>query len=173
MATHIVSELDDVLEWLDQAEAYHRSQLDSIKEDRRAVQRTRLLHLRQQAAPDASHDQGIGAHAHISAADIAHCVSMREAYTEIACRSGGLLRYHTAAELILAANLSTSQDVRNVAGDLRRRLDKDDAWEHHSPGVYRYRPYAEGHRGPISTTNATSSPRFGGDAGGRPAHGTP
>lgn len=165
-----IKELDDVLGWLDDAEAYHRAQLESVKRDREAVRRARLLHLQRQADASAGESDGIGAHSHISPGDIAHCASMKEAYTEIACRSGGLLKCAEAGRLILAAGLSKSKSVHLVSSDLRRRLSADASWEHRGPGVFRYLPYAEGGRGkgpgPSSTARARPSPRFGG--GDRP-----
>ena len=156
-----------LLDWLDDAEAYHRARLEEVKLDREAVQRTRLLHLQWQTESAAEERDGLGAHSHISPGDIVHCKSIGEAYTETACLSGGLLRYHSAAELLIAAKLSTSKNVRNVAGDLRRRLEADANWEHHSPGVYKYLPYAEGggkkpsRPVPASTIDVRPSPVYG------------
>lgn len=163
-----------LLDWLDDAETYHQSKLESIQEDREAVRRTRSLILQWRAESAAPEKDELGAHSHVSPQDIVHCASIKEAYTEIACRSGGLLRYHSAAELVMAAGRSSSKDVRNVAQDIRRRLDADEDWEHCGPGVYRYLPYAEGgvpkpsRPGPSSTVDVRPSPVYGGTNGGGP-----
>ena len=168
-----IRDLDGMLGWLDDAETYHRAQLERVKQDQEAVQRVRLLHLQRQAESTAGERGGIGAHSHVSPCDIVHCTSIKEAYTEIACRSGGLLRYHTAAGLLLAAGFSKSKSATLLAQDLRRRLEADANWEHHSPGVYKYLPYTEGgvgwgrsHSISSSTIHVRPSPVYGNGAGG-------
>ena len=161
-------ECDRLLDWLNDAEAYHQARLKDVQQDREAVERVRLLHLKWQAE---SSDPGdaLGAHSHVSPGDIAHCTSIKGAYTEIACRSDGLLKCAAAAKLLLAAGLSKSKDARHLADDIRKRLLADADWEHHSPGIFRYRPYAEG-RGwagslngssPASTLHIRPSPVYG------------
>ena len=74
----------------------------------------------------------------------------------------------------MAAGLSSSKDVRHLADNIRKRLLADEDWELHSPGIFRYRPYAEG-RGwagsrngssPASTVHVRPSPVFGKNGGG-------
>ena len=145
-ATDPIEALDGVLAWLDDAEVYYRTRLKGVQQDREAVLRTRQLHL-QWRAESAEGDGGVESHSHVSAKDLVHHGSLKSAYTEIACRSGGLLRYHAAAKLLMAAGVSTSKNVRNVADDLRKRLGADADWEHHSPGTFKYLAYAEGGTG--------------------------
>ena len=161
-----IRDLDDVLGSLDDAEAYHRAQLENVKRDREAVQRARLLHLQRQADA-ADENKVLGAHSHISPGDIAHCATIREAYTEIACRSGGLTKCAEAARLIWTAGLSKSKSVRLVSDDIRRRLLADAHWEHCGPGIFRYLPYAESGKGPgrSSTARVRPSRHFGGGDG--------
>ena len=84
-------ECDLLLDWLNDSEAYHQDRLKEVQQDREAVERVRLLHLQWQAE-SADPGDALGAHSHVSAGDIAHCTSIKAAYTEIACRSKGLLK---------------------------------------------------------------------------------
>ena len=167
--TDTIRDFDDTLGWLTDAEAYHQARLESVKKDKEAVERARLLHLQRQAyAADESNT--LGAHSHISPGDIVHCATIKEAYIEIACRSGGLLKCAGAAKLILAAGLSKAPDVRHAADNARKRLLADADWEHRGPGIFRYLPYIEGGKSwspvPSSTAHAPASPRFGGGGAG-------
>ena len=159
-----------MLNWLNDAEAYHQARLENVKQDREAVERVRLLHLQWQAESAAGEGDEIGAHANISPGDIAHCTSIKRAYIEIACRSGGLLKCAAAAKLLLAAGLSKSKSVSRLADTTGKRLRLDADWEHRGSGVFRYLPYDEGRLGegrsrggPASTVHVRSSPRLGGN----------
>lgn len=168
-----IGDLDGMLSWLNDAEAYHQARLENVKRDREAVERVRLLHLQWQAESAAA-DEGdpLGAHSHISPGDIAHCTSVKSAYIEIACLSGGLLKCAAAAKLILATGLSKSKSVSLLADATGKRLRLDADWEHCGPGVFRYLPYSEhggkpSSSGPASTIHVRSSSRLGGANGAR------
>ena len=168
-AADTIRDLYDMLSWLDDAEEYHQSRLESVKEDKKAVERVRLLHFQWQAESHDEEGDEIGAHAHISPRDIAHCQYIKDAYVEIACRSGGLLKCAETAKLLLAAGLSKSKSVSLLAGTTRKRLLADADWEHRGPGVFRYLPYSENGEKPsrpgsFSTVHVRSSPRLGAGA---------
>ena len=166
-------ECDLLLDWLNDAEAFHQARLKDVQQDREAVERVRLLHLQWQAESADSGDE-LGTHSRVSPSDIAHCTSIKQAYTEIACRSDGLLKCAAAAKLLLAVGLSKSKDARHLSADIRKRLLADADWEIHSPGIFRYRPYAEnrGRAGsrngssPASTVHIRPSPVYGKRGGG-------
>ena len=120
-----IRDLDGILGWLDDPELYHQARLETVKRGREAVERVRLLHLQWQA--EFAYDDGdeIGAHAHISPSYIAQCTTIKSAYIEIACRSGGLLKCAAAAKLLLAARLSKSRSVSLLADATGKRLRLD------------------------------------------------
>ena len=137
------SELDDVLSWLDDDERYHQEQVALARKNKDAVKDTLSLlkQYRVEAAPISGGGDGL-THFGVSASDISTCPTTREALAVIACKSNGYLHYRTAGKLIMEVGSSKSKNLDNLASGILDQLKRNKDWERHSPGVFKYLPYA-------------------------------
>ena len=133
--------LTEVLQRLDEEEAYHAEKLQQVRGNRQAVLHVHSLVLGQQTE-QAEPTAGGRHHARIVPQDLARCETIKAAYREIARLSAGFVRCNEAAQLIMAAKLSSSASSHIFARDLHRWLAGDRDFEHSGPGVYRYLPLA-------------------------------
>ena len=165
------SELEAVLGWLDDEEQFHQELADRARKNKTAVEQTVSLikEYRVETAPISGDGNG-PTHFGVSASEIVNCATNLEALAVIACQSNGYVRYRTAGRLILEAGLSKSKNLNNIASGLLSQLKRNEDWEQHGPGVFKYLPYVrldpDGTRPekaanliPVSTAHVPPSPR--------------
>ena len=177
------NELDAVLGWLDDDEQFHQEHAARARRNKAAIKHTvsLLKQYRVETAPISGDGDGL-THFEVSASDIVNCPTIQEALAVIACNSNGYLHYRTAGKLVLEVGLSKSKKLNNLASDLLDQLKRNKDWERHSPGVFKYLPYArrdpDGTRPeraanlvPVSTAHVPPSPRV--DRGNRESKARP
>ena len=169
------SELEAVLGWLSDEEQFHQELADRARKNKTAVEQTVSLikEYRVETAPISG--DGL-THFGVSAPDIVNCATNLEALAVIASKSNGYLHYRTAGKLVLEAGLSKSKNLNNLASGLLSQLKRNEDWERHGPGVFKYLPYTRldpdgthpekaANLIPVSTAHVPPSPRV--DRGNR------
>ena len=115
-------------------------QRESLLVDELRVVREKVAHYRATLADLAMDDlasEASGIHAHIRASDITHCKSHIEAWTEIARRSGGLVRPSEAAQLLIDAGVSKGLK-KSVVSSAWNLLGSRDDWEQLGGGSFQW-----------------------------------
>ena len=91
----------------------------------------------------------------VTADDIRHCTSQNEALVVIAKRSNGLVRSREAARLLMEAGLTTSQKLNAAGATAYRRLTEHPDFNHHEPGLFKYKPFFTDEQGSVRPTIPT------------------
>ena len=89
----------------------------------------------QEPSPDSAAEPGRD-DSGVTAQDIAHCHTQREALYRVAVSKGGKVNIREAAKLILAAGLSGGK-VASINATLHRIVSQSDDWEYVEPGVFK------------------------------------
>lgn len=162
------TELNEALAALEDEERYHLDRLKQVREDRDCILHAGHLSLRMQTGMlHEGRGAGYGIHSHIQPQDIAHVKRIWDAYIEIALRSYGFIHARSAAQLIMAAHLTSSTNSQRFAGTVHASLKESFDFVLYSPGIYRYKPFPDWgtalpdrrpKQEPVSTASLPASP---------------
>ena len=77
----------------------------------------------------------------VTADDIKHCSSQKEALVAIAKLSNGIVRSREAGRLLMNSGLTNSQDINAAGATAHRRLTEHPDFDYHEPGTFKYKPF--------------------------------